>query len=480
MRIVVTAVLLAASAVATALSVGALPYYNDKSGELEPLAVITAGLWLLFGLSLFTLRGVKGRAAVVLVLAGSVAIGGAAMFGPPNTSTDSARYAWDGIVQNAGYSPYDYPPVDDELEDLRPEWLFPAAVENADGEWVCEGSRIMTVKLNESGDILCTAINRGKVTTIYPPASELVFAGVRLLTGPSPQYWPLQLVGLLLSLGTTVLLLRALAQRGRDVRWAALWGWCPLVATEAVTNSHIDVLGAVLLLGATLLASTKRPWLAGFAVGAAISVKLIPVIGAVALLRRNPVKVILGAVAVFALLYVPYVLASGIGVLGYLPGYLSEEGYVSGTRFILVSLVAPGPAALVISAVLLALLALVVWWKANPDDPWLAQLVMIGGTLLIVSPRYPWYALLLVPMIAMTGRWEWLLVPLALTERLLFPNVVAARITVAVAIVVVVIVSLRRAGPGAVGRAWQELRHPFTNRRTPEIRGSEPENVTER
>ena len=27
------------------------------------------------------------------------------------------------------------------------------------------------------------------------------------------------------------------------------------------------------------------------------------------------------------------------------------------------------------------------WWWSNPDDPWLAQLVMIGVTLLIVTPR---------------------------------------------------------------------------------------------
>ena len=439
MRIVLTALLVAAAAVGTALSVSVLPYYDDKSGEIKPLVYATVGLWILFGLAVFALRKVPARAAVVLVLAGSVAIGGAAMFGPPNTSTDSARYAWDGIVQNAGISPYDHPPADPELERLRPDWLFPAPMVGSDGELTCTGPRIMQVKEPGTGDVLCTAINRAKVTTIYPPASELVFAAVRLLTGPAPEYWPMQLLGLLVSLGVTVLLLRALVARGRDPRWAALWGWCPLVATEGVTNSHVDIVGALLLLVATLLVSTRRPWLGGFALGAAISVKLIPVIGSFALLRRNPVKVIVGAIAVFGILYVPYIIASGIDVLGYLPGYLSEEGYVTGTRFILISLVVPGVAALVIAAVLIAATAALVWWKSNPDDPWLAQLVMIGVTLLIVTPRYPWYALLLVPMIAMTGRWEWLAVPIALTERLLIPSVDLARVTVTIAIVVIVV-----------------------------------------
>ncbi len=458
MRTVLTAITLAAIAVLTALSVTVLPYYDDKSGRLLPLPLMTIALWLLFGVAFVLLRRVPVRAAIVLVLAGSVAIGGAAMAGPPNTSTDSARYAWDGIVQSAGISPYDYAPADPALRELRPEWLFPTPVLDADGK--CIGSRIMTVKEPGTGEVLCTAINRSKVTTIYPPASEIVFAGVRLVLGPGPQYWPLQLVGLLLSLATTVVVLRALIARGRDPRWAALWGWSPLVATEAITNSHIDVLGAFLVVVATLLASSRRPWLAGVALGAAISAKLIPALGAVALIRRNPVKVLVAAVGTFALLYVPYVLASGIGVLGYLPGYLSEEGYSSGTRFILVSAVVPGIAATIISLVLLALLAFIVWLKANPDDPWLAQLVMIGGALLIVTPRYPWYALLLVPMIAMTGRWEWLAVPLALTERLLFPPVEWARLTVGIAIVFIVWVSLRRAGPGAVSRVVGRLRHP--------------------
>ena len=439
MRTVVTSICLAVLAVLTALSVTLLPYYDDKTGALQPLPVMTVAAWVLFGLALLALRRVPTRAAVVLVLVGTVAIGGAAMAGPPNTSTDSARYAWDGIVQSAGISPYDHAPADPALSDLRPEWLFPAAV---DGE--CTGARIMTVEEPGTGDVLCTAINRSKVTTIYPPASELVFAGIRLITGPGPEYWPMQLFGLLVSIGVTVLLLRALVKRGRDPRWAALWGWCPLVATEAITNSHIDVLGAALVLGATLLASSRRPWLAGIALGAAISAKLIPALGAVALIKRSPVKVIVGAVGVFVLLYVPYVLASGIGVLGYLPGYLSEEGYSTGKRFILVSAAVPGIAATVISLGLLVALAVVVWLKTDPDDPWLAQLVMIGGALLIVTPRYPWYALLLVPMIAMTGRWEWMAVPLALTERLLFPPVEWARVAVIVAIAVILLASVAR------------------------------------
>ncbi|MFP7761128.1 glycosyltransferase family 87 protein [Marisediminicola sp. LYQ85] len=464
----ITGLLLAASAVVTVVSITALPYYDDKSGRLWPLVALTALLWVLFVASIVALRSVRGRAAIVLVIVGSIGIGGAAMAGPPNTSTDSARYAWDGIVQNAGISPYDFVPTDPELADLRTDWLFPDPVVGADGELECEGSRILQSVEPGTDEVVCTAINRATVPTIYPPSSEILFAAVRFVTGPEPQYWPMQLVGLLLSLAITGILLRALHTRGRDPRWAALWGWSPLMATEAVTNSHIDVFGGLLILLATLAAANgKRVW-AGVALGAAIAVKLIPVIAAPALLRRRPIVLIAVSIATFAALYVPYILASGIGVLGYLPGYLTEEGYSSGDRFVLLSTVLPGTAATIVAVILVAATAALVWWKTDPTDPWVGQAVMIGVTLLVVSPRYPWYALMLVPVVAMSGRWEWLAVPAALTVRYLIPSVDLARLCLALAIVLIVAMSLHRAGPGALRRLGGWLRHPLspTTRKT--------------
>jgi len=466
---VITALLLGVSAAVTAVSITALPYYDFPTGG-PALALFTLALWLLFGLAFFVLRRVPLRAAVILIVAGSVAIGGAAMAGPPNTSTDSARYAWDGIVQNAGISPYKYVPTSPHLEKLRTDWLFPAPVVGADGIARCEGSRIQTSHEPGTNTIVCTAINRPTVHTIYPPSSELLFAGIRLLTGPAPQYWPMQLAGLLMSLGITIMLLLGLRARGLDPRWAALWGWCPLVATEAITNSHVDTLGALLLLGATLLVSSPRvvggrPWWGGIALGAAIAAKLIPVIGAPALLRRRPWKIILASAATFLVLYVPYILTSGVKVLGYLPGYLSEEGYDDGTRFALLTVFVHGTAALVLAGILLLIVAILVWRRSDPANPWLGQVVMIGATLLIVSPRYPWYALLLVPMIAMSRRWEWLAIPLALTARTLDPHLAVTRTGELIAVVIIVVVSFHRAGPGAFGRLGGFFRHPLTANR---------------
>jgi hypothetical protein len=459
-RIVVTAILLSALAVTTALSITTLPFYNSAhAGPALPL--FTAALWLLFAAAYFVLRKVPLRAAVTLIIVGSVAVGGAALLAPPNTSTDSARYAWDGIVQDAGISPYDYAATSPALAHLRPEWLFPAPTIHADGTATCSGSRIQTSYEPGTKTVVCTALNRGRAHTIYPPTSELLFAGIRLVTGPGAQYWPMQVVGFILSLAILGMLLLALRRRGLDPRWAALWGWCPLVATEAITNSHVDTLGALLLLGATLLASSGRRWSAGFALGAAIAAKLIPVIGAPALLRRQPWKIVLASVGIFLLLYVPYILASGIKVLGYLPMYLSEEGFDDGSRFALITPFFKGITATGIAGALILVVAVLVWRKTNPASPWLGQVVMIGTTLLIVSPRYAWYSLLLVPMVAMSGRWEWLSVALALTVRELIPQTSVLRTAELVAIALIVGMSLYRSGPGGLRRMGRELRHPF-------------------
>ncbi|MDJ0337542.1 glycosyltransferase family 87 protein [Cryobacterium sp. PH31-O1] len=456
MRLILISGLLVLSAALTAFSVTALDLFKPDRDQVQ-LVLVTSALWALFGLAYWLLRRVNAKAVVALILAGSALIGGAAMVGPPNTSTDSARYAWDGIVQTNGISPYSFTPADARLDSLRPDWLFPAPQTNAAGKEICVGERIARAHTTD-GDLLCSALNRTAVPTIYPPASEIFFAGVRFLTGPGPEYWPLQLAGLLLSLGTTAMLLIGMRRRGLDPRNAALWAWCPLVATEAITNSHVDMLGVIFVVAAVFLVSSKKVWRGGIMLGIAIGTKLIPVLAAPALLKRGGWRMVAASVLSFALLYVPYVLATGIEVLGYLPGYLSEEGYQDGSRFALVSLVAPGASAVIVAGLILAVVAVLVILTTDQNRPWVGQLVMIGATLLVLSPRYPWYALLLLPFVALSGRWEWLLVPMALTLRLLVPSVPLTQASISIAVVVIVAVSLHRAGPGGLKRMLHPLR----------------------
>lgn len=144
-----------------------------------------------------------------------------------------------------------------------------------------------------------------------------------------------------------------------------------------------------------------------------------------AALTRPAASVVLpvaAAAAVVALGYLPYVLLSRSSVLGYLTGYVAEEGYETGSaaaddknRYALLRLLHPDPETWALPVVAAALLVAVVWvlLRGDPQRPWRGALVVTGTAFLLMTPGYPWYALLVVALVALDGRWEWLGVPLA-------------------------------------------------------------------
>ncbi len=380
---------------------------TDPSAEwVSPLGTLAA--WTVFVPAALVARRIPARFAAAVVLLGSLLVGAAAISAPPATSNDSARYAWDGIVQKAGISPYAHVPADEALRPLRPAWLF----QDAGPDGTCHSNPFPTGTETTTnipgGSTLCTAINRPAVPTVYPAVAELYFLAVRLIPGSEVGFIAFQLAGLLLSLAITVALLAFLRRTGRPAHQAVWWAWSPLVAFEAINGAHVDASGAALALAAALLLVGGRTLGSGVAFGAAVATKLIPAVSAPALLYRRPVRFVAAAIATFAVAYVPYVLASGWAVLGYLPEYLRSEGYdgQDSPRFTLLKLVLPaswaGPAALV----LLLGLGFYVWRSTDAVRPWDGPVLMVGGMLLIVSPSYPWYALLLLPFVVLSRRYE--------------------------------------------------------------------------
>ncbi|OIH94360.1 hypothetical protein BIU90_04210 [Curtobacterium sp. MCBA15_001] len=411
-----------------------------RSGHRLSFVTWTLIAWAVFVIAVLALRWVPARLVTIIVLGGALVVGLAALAGPPNTSTDSARYAWDGIVQHAGISPYAYTPQSEALAHLRPDWLFPDKVGGT-----CTPLEPRYHGLGDGADGHCVAINRVDVPTIYPPLAEMWFALVRAVVPATAQYLPLQVAGLVVSLGVTVGLLVVLRRMGRPTWWAALWAWSPLVASEAVTNSHVDLLGAALATAGAVLVAFGRPVWGGIALGAATAAKLIPAIVYPPLLGRwRHWWAIPVGIAVFGLLYVPYVISTGAKVLGYLPGYLSEEGYEDGSRFALVSFVVPGDAATVVVGLVVLVAAVLAWRLSDPARPWSGEVLMIGVTFLAVTPRYPWYALLLLPFVVLSGRWEWSSIGLAITVRGLWVNADAYRWWLLGAIALIVVVTLVR------------------------------------
>lgn len=432
----------AACAGALAALVGALAATVATGGTLGPLDTMgPLRAWYLVDAALFVLatallrRVADPRRTAALVLAGSVALALTGLLAPPRTSDDAYRYLWDGHVQASGTSPYRYTPTDPALAGLRAAdpALFPVTGS-------CVGW-----DLHQAGAI-CTHLNRPTVHTIYPPVAEVWFLGLyeagQLTGGHGVR--PAQAGGALLAVLTTGALLLLLRRIRAPLHRAAWWGWFPGVALWAVNDAHVDTLGVLLTVcglaaarAATTRATTahaaargtahavgrraatRRTLLGGALLGAATATKLIPALtlpGALSgVLRRGRRPSLrdlaLPAVALLAFLlcYLPYLLASGLGVLGYLPGYLQEEGYDQGTRFGLLTLLGLKPSLLpLLVAAILLTAVLAVLRHGDPAAPWRGSLLVTGTALFLAAPGYPWYALLVVGLVVLDGRWEWL------------------------------------------------------------------------
>jgi hypothetical protein len=373
--------------------------------RIRPLPLL-AGAWLAFAAAAWLARTVTRRAAVALILLGGVAIQVAALSAPPQNSNDLYRYIWDGRVQAAGIDPYQYVPTARQLTGLRDEFLFyPGA------EYCVTSSYVSSHPAAELAPA-CTRINRPVVPTIYPPVAEAWFAGVHYLHPADDSSLPIQAATAGAAVLTTLVLLTGLARLGRDIRLAGLWAWCPLVALEAGNSAHVDVVAVAITAAAVLMLATahtvRRTVLGAILLGLAIATKMTPALAVPALLRRRPLTVAVCAGAAFATVYVPHVLAVGSKVVGFLPGYLQQEDYTSGTRYGIIGLFVTGWLASVVAVLILTAVAVAVLQFGDPDRPWQGGVVMTGAALAVTTPHYQWYALLLVMLVALDGRVEWL------------------------------------------------------------------------
>ena len=242
--------------------------------------------------------------------------------------------------------------------------------------------------------------------------AEAYFLGVHYLPDASDSTTPIQATTAGVAVLITGLLLFGLRRLRRDMRMAALWSWCPTVALEAGNSAHVDVvavgIAAAALLVLATARTTRRTVLGGVLLGLAIATKLIPALTVPAVLRRRWVTVGVAAGSAFVAVYIPHVIAVGSKVIGFLPGYLQQEGYTSGTRFGIIGLFLTGRAAIAAAVLVLAVVALAVLWFADPDQPWRGAVVMTAAALAVATPHYQWYALLLVMLVALDGRPEWL------------------------------------------------------------------------
>ncbi|MDN5765436.1 MAG: hypothetical protein L0H96_18590 [Humibacillus sp.] len=427
MQVAVGAVV-CAGAYALVLALGQGNSLDASFGQL------VLGLWVVcLSAAWWMRRGeFRWRRPVLVVVAVAALVQLPGILTDSRASSDAYRYVWDGRVQLSGTSPYRYAPLDDRLARLRDPVLFPGlGPGDRSGFTTTPLPSDRSALLARAQDDPRTRINRPRVPTIYPPVAQAWFTGVAAVTP-----WSLGTRGLQVgSAAIAVLLAGALAlwrrRRGEDPLGALWWACCPTVMLEAGNGAHVDTVATALVVAGLWVfttASGRRAAVVGggLLLGLAASVKLTPLVmlpamaplrgtGALDRLRRALPAPVVG-VATLAVSYLPHVVVAGSLVLGYLPGYLAEEGNAG--RAAVLGLVLPEawltPAIVVVMAVTAGWS---LWWvsraAARREDAVLAALVLFGVLLLATTPSYPWYALPLVALAVVTSRIEWLAVAVA-------------------------------------------------------------------
>src|SRR5215472_14385928 len=378
--------------------------------RINPL-VLLAGAWVAFGCAAWLLRKVTVPLAVGLILAGGIAVQVVALSGPPRNSADLYRYIWDGRVQAAGIDPYLYAPGDQGVVALRNDFLWPPGGPGRNERCIVKNgkSAVGPAYRLVAG---CARLGLLRVPTVYPPVAEGYFFAVHLAAPADDSTTPIQAAAACFAMITTVILLFGLRGLGKDPRLAALWAWCPTVALEAGQNGHVDVVAVAFTLVALLLLARARTEgriaLGGVLLGLAIATKVTPVLVVPAVLRRGWLLISASAAAVICLVYAPHVMAVGRKIVGFFPGYLQQEGYSSGDGFSVIGLFVHGKLATAAAVVILGVIAMAIIRFGDPDQPWRGGVLMTSAAFAVCTPNFQWYAILLVMLVALDGRPEWL------------------------------------------------------------------------
>jgi alpha-1,6-mannosyltransferase len=315
----------------------------------------------------------------------------------PHLSSDIYRYVWDGIVQHAHISPYRYVPGDAHLAFLRAPHQ----------------------------QIFDHINRRDYARTIYPPAAQLLFYLVTLI---SPTVTFMKIVMVFFEGVTMYALVALLKDLGLRREQALLYAWCPILIWEIAGSGHLDSAAMAFIALALLARYRRQPIATGIFLAVAILLKLYPLALFPALYRRGDWKMPATLAAVIALGYAAY---SSVGMLvfGFLGGYVKEEGMESGARYFLLVLTQqipvlrnlPTAAFFIFAAIVFGAITLWAWKRdspavdnrnianrdavTRPECPKAAFLAptfaLAAALMFLFSPHYAWYIIWIVPFFAL-------------------------------------------------------------------------------
>lgn len=363
-----------------------LAHFAALGAELADAAKLKLALVLVEGavyaaaaLAVLTTRN---RAGLMFVVAVAVVLRFSLLPLEPYHSTDIYRYIWDGRVQGAGINPYLFVPADPALAPLRDAAIWPS-------------------------------INRADyATTIYPPGGQILFF---LVTRVSESVTGMKAALLLLEAAGVYALWRLLRLEDQPAPRLLLYLWHPLPVWEIAEAGHVDAAVVAAVVLAVLASRRGSDALAGALLAAGALVKLFPIVLLPALWHRWDWRLPAAFTAVVVAAYLPY-LDAGWAVLGFVPGYVAEEGLQDGSGLWLLAVVRerlgfemPALAYVAVAAAVMAGTALWVMLRLPAADrPVRGGLALVAATMLVITPHFPWYFVWLVPFLCLRPYWPFL------------------------------------------------------------------------
>jgi hypothetical protein len=359
---------------------GLLAQYSENVLAFVLIAMFQAGVWIIAA-ALITHR-LYQRWALALILGTAILLRLIALAAPVFLSDDINRYIWDGRVQAAGINPYRYIPTDPELAPLRDEAVF-------------------------------RNINRSNYApTIYPPVAQMLFFLANRFGG---RVLAVKLLFIGVEAAGIVVLLTILRAVEKPRVHILFYVWHPLPVWEIAGSGHVDAAVVTFVTLALVAAVTGRRASSGAVLAAATLVKFVPLVLAPALWRprgsnRGDWQWLAAFIVVIIAAYSPYI-GVGARVIGFLPGYLTEENLASGSGFCVLDMArhvsaVPLAAYLGVATTVMAGLAIAALFRpSNTASSLTWAMLLATAALFFISPHYPWYFVWLVALLTASPWW---------------------------------------------------------------------------
>lgn len=211
---------------------------GPKRPILTTLSLL-AGAFVLYLLALWAAsRCVQGSKLTFWIFAFAIAFRLTLLFSPPIQEVDLHRYIWDGVVCAEGISPFRYAPNQalTANSNSNSELRRLAKIRDSD-----EGLHYILQRLNN---------HFGHLPTVYPPASQAVFALAAKSTPAGTSYENrvriMKAWLLLFDVGVIILLIKLLKLCGKPIGLSVAYAWCPLVIKEVANSGHLDAIAVFL------------------------------------------------------------------------------------------------------------------------------------------------------------------------------------------------------------------------------------------